>query len=208
MRIWLMACAIMMLLPAGVQAAPSEARTALEETVGAVLGELKKPGLHDPGQRGAILADVERIILRLFDFNELSSRTVGASWKSFNPDQKNRFTDAFTMLLRETYLEKLYGYKGEQVSYAGETASATGDKVEIQTSVAIDGKPVSIAYRMLKKQRWMVYDVIVEGVSLVQNYRNQFQEMLGKGDAETLIKAVAAKAEKMREFNRDALAKP
>ena len=188
--------------PGASLAAPSQARQELERTINDVLAELKKPELKKPATRDAVLARVERIIDRLFSFEELSARTVGANWRNFTPDQQKRFIDVFTTLLRETYLEKLDGYSGEIVTYLSETSSTSGDKVEISTTVTIKGTPVPVAYRMLKKNQWKVYDVIIEGVSLVQNYRSQFQQVLVSGDAEKLITQVRAKAEEARAHNK------
>jgi len=183
-------------------AATSEARGELEKTINQVLAELHRPELKNPGTRTAVLSRVEGIIRRLFNFEELSMRTVGPSWKNFTPDQKQQFMEAFETLLRETYLEKLDGYNGEVVSYLGETSSSKGDKVEIQTSVNIKGKPVPVSYRMLKKGRWVVYDVIIEGVSMVQNYRSQFQSVLAQGNVEKLIDLVRVKAQEARAHNQ------
>lgn len=188
--------------PAASSAAPSQARQELEKTVNEVLAELQKPELKNPATRNAVLARVEKIVDRLFSFEELSARTVGAAWHKFTPDQQKRFINAFTTLLRETYLEKLDGYNGETVTYLSETASQKGDKVEINTSVTIRGKPVPVAYRMLKKNQWEVYDVIIEGVSMVQNYRSQFQQLLISGDVEKLIEQVRVKAEEVRAHNK------
>lgn len=183
-------------------AAPSQARQELERTINEVLAELQKPELKQAAARNAVLGRVERIIDRLFSFEELSARTVGTNWKKLTPDQKKRFIGAFTTLLRETYLEKLDGYNGETVTYVSETASKNGDKAEISTTVNIRGKPVPVAYRMLKKSQWEVYDVIIEGVSMVQNYRSQFQQLLISGDAEKLIEQVRAKGEEVRAHNK------
>ena len=183
------------------QAAPSEARQVLERTINEVLVELQKPDLKNPATRSAVLGRVERIIERLFSFEELAARTVGPHWSKFTPDQQTRFIGVFTTLLRETYLEKLDGYNGETVSYLGETSSTSGDKAEIKTSVNIKGKPVPVAYRLLKKSQWEVYDVIIEGVSMVQNYRSQFQQLMRAGEAEKLIEQVRVKAEEARARN-------
>ena len=183
-------------------AAPSQAHQELERTINEVLSELQKPELKQPATRNAVLGRVEKIIDRLFSFEELSARTVGAAWNKFSPDQKKRFIDVFTTLLRESYLEKLDGYNGETVTYLSETSSKTGDKVEISTSVNIKGKPVPVAYRMLKKGQWEVYDVIIEGVSMVQNYRSQFQQVLLSGDAEKLIQLVREKADAAKAYNK------
>ena len=183
-------------------AASSQAHQELEKTINEVLVELQKPELKSQATRNAVLARVEKIIDRLFSFEELSARTVGANWHNFTPDQQKRFIDVFTTLLRESYLEKLDGYNGETVTYLSETASKNGDKVEINTSVNIKGKPVPVAYRMLKKNQWEVYDVIIEGVSMVQNYRSQFQQLLVSGDAEKLIEQVRIKAEEAQAQNK------
>lgn len=196
----LLAC----LLPcSGADAAGyDEARQALERTVDQVLTELKKPELKNPSTRDAILERVEQIVVGLFSFEELSMRTVGPNWKAFSPDQKARFMEAFEDLLRERYLGSLEGYSGETVSYLKETPiGSSGDKVQIDTNVNIQNKPVPVNYRMLKKSRWVVYDIVIEGVSMVQNYRSQFQAVLNKGDAEELIALVRTKAEETRKQN-------
>ncbi|MDR2124767.1 MAG: ABC transporter substrate-binding protein [Desulfovibrio sp.] len=175
-----------------VPAAASEARDVLENTVNRVLTELKKPAMRDPATRPPVLANIEKIIRQLFSFDELSMRSVGPKWQSFTPEQKTQFGTAFEDLLRARYLNSMGGYDGEKIAYTGETASTKGDKVEIQTVVESAGKSVPVAYRMLKTDRWLVYDVIIEGVSLVQNYRAQFQATLdrNKGDVDALIRSI------------------
>jgi len=188
--------------PSPALAAPSGARVQLETTVNKVLAELNDPALHDPDRREALLTRVENIILEFFDFGELSARSVGPYWKQFSDDQKKRFVDEFTTLLRENYLDKFEGYKGETVKYLNETASTDGKRVEILTEISIGGKNVPVAYRLLNKSAWVVYDVVVEGISMVQNYRSQFQNMMKGGDAEQLIATVAQKAQEAREHNK------
>lgn len=183
--------------------AESEARRSLEHTINQVLAELKKPELKNPATRDAILDQVERIILTLFSFEELSMRTVGPNWKNFSPDQQKRFMETFEDLLRERYLGALEGYSGETVNYLKETPVGSGaDKVQIDTVVTIRDKTVPVNYRMLNKnRRWMVYDIIIEGVGMVQNYRSQFQAVLQKGAPEELIALVRVKADETREAN-------
>lgn len=184
--------------------AASPARQELENTVNQVLAELKKPEMKNPATRAPILANVERIILTLFSSEQLSMRTVGPEWKNFTPDQQKRFMAAFEDLLRERYLGALEGYSGETVTYLKETpVGSGGDKVQIDTQVNIKGKVVPVNYRMLTKGggRWVVYDITIEGVGMVQNYRSQFQAVLQKGDPEELIKLVRAKADETRDAN-------
>ncbi|MDR0339597.1 MAG: ABC transporter substrate-binding protein [Desulfovibrio sp.] len=195
----LLAAALIFSMAAGQAAASAaEARAILETTINQVFDEMKKPELQNPDERDAVLDRIENIVRSLFSFEELSMRTVGPAWKNFSADQKKRFIDAFGDLLRERYLGSLDGYSGETVSYLGETSSTKGDRVEVQTNIIVDNKPVPVNYRMLKKDRWLVYDVIIEGVSMVQNYRSQFQTVLDKGDAEQLISLVRDKAAETR----------
>ena len=176
------------------------ARTALKTSVDSILDIVKQPGYTDAAQRPALMDKVEEEIRQIFDFREFSARTVGVNWPSFTPDQQDRFADAFASLLRATYLEKFDGYNGEQVLFTGELVSGKGDKVEVQTTVVVKDKQVPVAYRMLqnRQQRWVVYDVIIEGVSMVKNYRTQFQDLLEKGTADQLIERVRIKADEVR----------
>ncbi|WP_353117622.1 ABC transporter substrate-binding protein [Nitratidesulfovibrio sp.] len=176
------------------------ARAALKASVDRILDIVKQPGYTDPAQRPALMDQVENEIRIIFDFREFSARTVGMNWPSFTPDQQDRFAESFASLLRATYLEKFDGYTGQQVLFTGELVSGKGDKVEVQTTVVIKDKQVPVAYRMLqnRQQRWVVYDVLIEGVSMVKNYRTQFQDLLEKGTPDQLIERVRAKADEVR----------
>jgi len=189
--------------PVKGEAAP-EARKALEDTVNQVMAELQRPGLHDPVQRKEIEDNIERIVLTLFNFEELSMRTVGPNWRNFTPDQQKRFMDAFETLLREVYTDALDDYSGETVTFIGETPiGSSGNRVQIDTSVTVNNRPVFVNYRMQREQdgRWMVYDIVIEGVGMVQNYRSQFQSVLQRGNVEELIRLVRARADEIRETN-------
>ena len=189
-------------VPKAMGAEPSEPRLILEKGINAVLKDLSDPALSTPNGRGIVLKRVENTISELFDFRELSARSVGPNWKTFTPDQQQRLVDNFTTLLRETYLEKFDAYNGEKVAYSGEVMNTKGNRAEIQTTIEIDNKSIPIAYRLIKKSTWAVYDVNIEGVSLVQNFRSQFQSVLLNGEIEELIGLVAQKAEETRAENK------
>ena len=121
---------------------------------------------------------------------------MGPQWRQFTPDQKKRFQTAFTDLLRNTYIDTLDSYNGEQIQFTGEVSSNNGTRVEIQMNFLGQNKTYPVAFRMLvKNDRWVVYDVIIEGISMIKNYRDQFRDILGKGNPEELIKRVQAKAQ-------------
>lgn len=202
-RITIALCAFLLtlvLLPAGAQA-NSPARQSLETATNRILNFIKNPDYVNPATRGPIRQQIEDEVLHIFDFSEFSSRTVGPRWRNFTAQQKREFSDAFADLLINTYLNKIDGYNGEQVLYTGEVSSAKGDRTEVRTVVTMkDGKKVPVAYRMLPKNgNWLVYDVLIENISLVKNYRTQFQDILNTDSPENLIARIKAKAMEVRQ---------
>lgn len=185
------------------QAAPGGATETIRSAVTEIMAIIKDPAMHDSAKRQALLQQIENKVQTIFDFAEFSMRTVGPTWRTFSEDQKQRFITAFASLLRASYIDKLEGYNGELVNFTGEISSTKGDKVEVQTTVQIKDKIVPVAYRMLERAgKWVVYDVLIEKVSLVETYRNQFRDLMAKGDPEALISRVVNKAAEVREQNK------
>lgn len=187
---------------ASVSMAATSATDTIRQAVNDVMNIIKKPEMHDPAKKNELLKDVEERVKTIFDFGEFAARTVGPKWRSFTPDQKSRFEDAFADLLRGTYIEKLDGYSGEKVNFTGEVSSSSGDKVEVQTSVQAKDKVIPVAYRLLQKNNvWKVYDVRVENVSMIENYRGQFKDILLRGSADELIQKVVEKSREVKSSN-------
>lgn len=201
--LFLPACLLMALLPVAsfAVAADPGPRQTLETAITRVLNNIKNPDWVNPATRGPLRRQIEDEVYHVFDFGEFSSRTVGPRWRSFSPEQKKRFSDAFAELLLNTYLNKVTGYNGEQVAYVGEMAAPDGKRVEVQTVITMkDGKKTPVNYRMLPKDgSWRVYDVIIENISLVKNYRTQFQGILNTATPDQLTAKVLEKANEVRE---------
>ncbi len=177
----------------------------IRQTVEDVLNIIKNPEMRDPAKKQPLLKEVEDQIRTIFDFAEFSARTVGPKWRTFTPDQKQKFEDAFADLLRATYIEKLENYSGEQVNFTGEIMSSNGDKAEVQSSIQMKDKVIPVAYRLLiKNNEWKVYDVRIENVSLIENYRGQFKDILLRGNAEELIQKVQEKAQEIKQQGNSA----
>jgi phospholipid transport system substrate-binding protein len=196
---------VLSFLPSSVAWAQSttEAKQALESKVNLVLQELNKPEIKNPATRSQAMDKVEEIVASLFSFEELSMRTVGPTWKNATDDQKQRFINEFRRMLRASYASTFEEYDGEILNYVSETAQDNqGDRVQIDTTILSKGKQIPINFRMLKKDEWKVYDIIIEGVSLVQNYRSQFQSILQKGDIEDVIKLISTKADELSQKNK------
>lgn len=190
--------------PAFALATPAEdAREVLKERIDRVIALLMEPAFTNPAQRDNQINKVDDVILEIFDFQEFSSRTIGKKWFTFSEQQKKDFIDAFASLLRSTYIEKMDKYDGENVNYTGSRTSKDGSKVEIQTTIDSRGKQIPVSYQMFKKADWIVYDVRIEGMSLVENYRSQFDEIFKSGGtADDLIAKVKKLAEDLRNQNR------
>lgn len=184
--------ALCLLLPVTVQAAT--ALETLQGVIGEMLDVLKEPAQPGTPAYAQERQQLEKVIKNIFDFNELSARAVGLHWKRFSPEQKEQFVQAFSDLLGAKYLDRIQAYKNERVLY-GEVRTSSSGNVEVQSVIVQGDKQIPIAYRMTETANgWRVYDVIIEGVSLVKNYRTQFMDIMVNGKPDELIEAVRKKA--------------
>jgi len=194
-------CTLCLSLSGGALAITTPSST-LQVSIDEVLVYLQKPAYANLATRPPLRAAIEERIRMVFDFDEFSKRAVGVYWKRFTPEQKENLSEAFAQLLIVTYLDKVNGYNGEKIAYIGEVLSKKGNRAEVRTLLALaNAKTIPIAYRMvLKNSQWAVYDVIIENISLIKNYRSQFGSLLQKETPEALIikiinRTVALKAE-------------
>ena len=141
---------------------------------------------------------IRKIIRGVFDFEELSSRTVGKPWVGMSAEEREEFTETFTQLLERTYLRRIEEYNNEQVEYLKELVQ--GERAMVMTNVSHEGKRIPVNYRLTQtKNGWMVYDVSVEGVSLVKNYRTQFRDILQNGTPQELLQRLREKVAQLDE---------
>ena len=168
----------------------------IKEHVDQVIGILKDPRYQDPSQKQIQRAKIWEIINHAFDFIEMSQRSVGQYWKNFSDEQKHEFTDLFARLLRNLYLSKIQkGYENEKVIYQSQEM-LSDTKAIAKTKITSKDLAIPVSYAMHKSNgTWKVYDVTIEGVSLVQNYRAQFGRTLLKQPPAELIKLLKKKVE-------------
>ncbi len=181
------------------------ARDRLQASIDAVFAALNDPQYANESNKDVLFNRLESIVAEVFDYTAFSALAVGRPWHTFTPDQQARFTDAFADLLRSSYIERVRDYSGNGVSYTGERKNTQGNKVIVMTTLDYQGKSVPVEYRMVDTDGvWVVYDVVVEGVSLVQNYRSQFQSLLkNNSDPEILITKVRERAAYVRQHGGD-----
>jgi len=133
---------------------------------------------------------------KLFDFVELSKRTLGLNWNKLTPEQRKEFVDLYKTILKDAYIDKLTAYTDEKINYTKEVPLSE-TTVEVQSIVTTKKADVPIYYRVIKKDGgWKVFDVIVEGVSLISNYRTQFREILGNNPPSKLLDTLRKKVGK------------
>lgn len=193
--------AVLLFCPVRADAASgSEARQTLQLSISRILSLIKNPDYVNPATREPLRMQIEDEVYHIFDFGEFSARTVGQGWKNFTSLQKQQFVDAFAELLFSTYLSQIDGYNGEEVFFTSERSNESGTRFDIATELTMqDGRVIPVNYRLMPKNgSWVVYDVFVEGVSLVRNYRTQFQQILSSSSPDDLIKQVKKKAREVR----------
>ncbi len=158
-----------------------------------VLEVLRDPKLQGESGRKVKEQKIEAAADELFDFVELSKRTLGLDWNKLTPEQRKEFVQLFRSILRDAYVDRVTAYSGESVNFTKEVP-LSDTTVEVQSVVATKSGQVPINYRVIKEgSDWRVYDVVIEGVSLVSNYRTQFREILGNNPPEKLLETLRKK---------------
>ena len=129
---------------------------------------------------------IGEIISKRFDFRAMSQRTLATNWKSASKEQQQEFVQLFTKLIENTYLGRIEAYTNEKVDFPGEKVK--GKKAVVETLILTANADIPVDYRVYRKNDdWWVYDVIIEGVSLISNYRSSYQEIVKKEGFEGLI---------------------
>jgi phospholipid transport system substrate-binding protein len=136
---------------------------------------------------------IREVARTLFDFEEMAKSALGRHWAQRTPEQRKKFTDLFTDLLESSYVGKIEAYSGEKIVYVAEQAD--GDTVTVRSKVVTQrGTEIPLDYRMQKQgDRWRSFDVRIEGVSLVANYRTQFNKIITQSGYDELVKKMEQK---------------
>jgi phospholipid transport system substrate-binding protein len=164
--------------------------------VNEVLRVLRDPALQGEANEEAKQEQIEAIADEMFDYVALSRLTLSRNWKKFNNDQKKEFVQLYRSILEKAYMDRILSYTDEKVTFGKETMLSE-KKAEVQTHIITKSVEIPIFYRVyLKDGKWKVYDVIIEGISLVKNYRTQFRDILANNPPEEVLKILRKKTEK------------
>jgi phospholipid transport system substrate-binding protein len=173
--------AILTICPFPSLAAPSPT-VQVKQTVETIILMLKNNDLNKDTRREKIAT----LIKERFDFRVMSRRVLAINWKHATPAQKDRFISLFTDLLKNTYMERIEAYTDEKVKFVKE--KRRGKKALVDTLIVTESVEIPIRYKVfLKKGEWLIYDVVIEEVSLTRNYRSSYKEIVKKEGIDGLI---------------------
>ena len=187
---------IVMCLILPLSAFAGAALDTVQSHVNKVLDVLRDPSLKTESAKKVKKDKMRAIADDMFDFTELSKRTLAQNWSKFDPEQRKEFIKLYKTLLADTYADKILAYTNEKIVFSKEIPLS--DKTaEVRSSVLRKPSEIPINYRVIKKDDgWRVYDVVVEGVSLINNYRSQFREILLSKPPESLLETLRKKVSK------------
>ena len=178
----------------GYAGAPTDSmRTTIDE----VLRIIREKELKQPAKAEERRQQLEKVVEARFDYQEMSRRALGAPWNSLSDHEKQEFVGLFRTLLTNSYADTLETYSGEGVQYLNERTEK--DYAEVRTKVLSGKTEIPLDYRLINKaEDWRVYDVVVDGVSLVNNYRGQFTKIIRASSYSDLVDQLRKKSDKLK----------
>jgi len=183
----------------------------LRGSIDLVLKIVTDPELKKEAKTAERRKRIWAVVNQIFDFSEISQRCLGRHWQARTPAEKEQFIALFGDLLENAYITKIESYSGEKIQYPGDTIE--GDLAIAKTRIVTkQGTEIPVDYRMLLKDgRWAVYDVSIEGISLIGNYRTQFNAVIQRSGYPDLVARLTAKRDERpgaREAGRQEAAAP
>jgi phospholipid transport system substrate-binding protein len=183
----------------------------LRGSIDLVLKVVTDPELKKEAKTAERRKQIRAVVNQIFDFSEISQRCLGRHWQARTPAEKEQFIALFGDLLENAYITKIESYSGEKILYPGDTIE--GDLALAKTRIVTkQGTEIPVDYRMfLKDGRWAVYDVSIEGISLIGNYRTQFNAVIQRSGYPDLVARLTAKRDERpgaREAGRQEAAVP
>ena len=189
LRLCIMAVALSFTTGAIAASSPTED---VRTSVDAILLILQNDELDKQQKR----AEISKIVSQRFDFRAMSQRTLATNWKKTSNEEKKQFIELFSQLIESSYVGKIEAYTNEKVEFPGEKVK--GKKAVVETLIITSSADVPVNYRMYQKgDQWLVYDVIIEGVSLISNYRSSYQEIMKDEGFDGLLNKMQAKIDEL-----------
>jgi phospholipid transport system substrate-binding protein len=184
----------------GSLAAAGQITDNLKLVVDKVLTILKDPAYAAPDKKNERNKLIHETASGTFDWEEMARRTLGPHWRELTPQQQKQFIDIFVDFLERTYISKIDLFLQESKDFSAKNISYLQETIEqesyalVETKILLNDKELPLNYKLINKNgKWVVYDLTIEGVGLVANYRTQFNDILANGSFNTLIDKLKAK---------------
>ena len=170
----------------------------MRETVAAILDIMQDESLDDPVRKEERRARLMALVNHRFDFMQMSRMTLGNNWLARTSEERTSFQKLFSDLLKNNYIGRIEAYSDEKVEFAKEVFSRRhNDRAKVYTNIIKNGREIHINYSLHHQgEEWFVYDVVIEGVSLVRNYRTEFGRIIDKEKFPGLIERMQEKIER------------
>lgn len=192
------ACLLLWLAPVMAFSADTGPKAQIEQTVEQVIDTLKDETIRGDQQRRRLT----ELIKARFDFQAMSQWVLGPYWKKADADERETFIELFSELLEASYLGRIESYSDEEVRFVSEEIK--GPRAEVETLIVRDSADIPISYKLVDRQgEWLVYDVIVEKVSLVRNYRGTYTEIARKQGMNGLFEQMRGKIEELKSRKKE-----
>lgn len=193
-RVFLAVILVGLTVVPGYAGAPTDA---MKATIDEILRIVREKELKQPGKAEERRQQLEKVVGARFDYQEMSRRALGAPWNTLSDQEKQEFVGLFRTVLTNSYADKVETYSGEGVQYLNERTEK--DYAEVRTKVLSGKTEIPLDYRLINKaEDWRVYDVVVDGVSLVNNYRGQFTKILRASSYSDLVDQLRKKSDKLK----------
>lgn len=165
----------------------------IQKSIDRIISVLMDPKYKGPDKKTERRAIIREVANERFSWEEMARRSLGAHWRDRSESEKKEFISLFGDLLERTYIDKIESYSGEKITYINEAVD--GDYATANTKIVTkNGTEVPLDYRLMKSNgQWKVYDIVVAGVSLVNNYRSQFNSILVRSSFKDLLEKLKAK---------------
>jgi len=190
--------ALLLALPLAPATAATEPQEVVRETADQMLGKLRSHRAELDADPSLIYGMVQDIVLPRFDFELISRYVLGRYWRQASAAQQQAFIEGFRSLLVRTYAHALLNYSDQDIRYLSVRADKSGDRVMVPTQVAAAGAPaIPIDYKLYRDGggAWKVYDVVIDGISLVSTYRSNFNSQIGRVGIDGVIESLQQRAE-------------
>jgi phospholipid transport system substrate-binding protein len=194
--VWQALFCMVLTVACSISAFAGEPTEVIRKTTDKIIAIVKDPALQGPEKKRERERLIRAAAEEIFDKEEMSMRTLARHWRERTPAEKKEFMELFEDLLEKTYIDRVEGYSGEKVVYEGERVEGNYALVKVDIMTKQQTK-IPVLYRLKKKKTgWLVYDLSIEGVSLVNNYRTQFNSIIMRSSFKDLIEKLKEKVGK------------